>query len=222
MAHALHRAAPAILASGTTVIIGLLCLAFAQMSSTAGLGPVGAAGIAIALVLMVVLLPALLVICGRWVFWPFIPHFGGPEKCESGLWGRVGHGIAKAPRAVWVATTLVLLALSLGIVKLDATGLSNAESFTTEQSSVVADTKIAEHFPAGAGDPVQIIATQEAGYGRIVARNGMLNASRFFSVDVPDGRPVRTSCPGRSRSFGCHPSRAHSPGRQVRWGCRPR
>jgi RND superfamily putative drug exporter len=161
MAHALHRAAPAILASGTTVIIGLLCLAFAQMSSTAGLGPVGAAGIAIALVLMVVLLPALLVICGRWVFWPFIPHFGGPEKSESGLWGRVGHGIAKAPRAVWVATTLVLLALSLGIVKLDATGLSNAESFTTEQSSVVADTKIAEHFPAGAGDPVQIIANAD-------------------------------------------------------------
>ena len=37
------------LASGATVIIGLLCLMFAQMNSTSGLGPVGAAGIACAL-----------------------------------------------------------------------------------------------------------------------------------------------------------------------------
>ena len=42
----------------------------AEMNSTAGLGPVAAIGIAVAFVVMVTLLPALLVICGRWVFWP--------------------------------------------------------------------------------------------------------------------------------------------------------
>ncbi|MFS0886168.1 MMPL family transporter [Aeromicrobium sp. 179-A 4D2 NHS] len=157
MAHALHRAAPAIFASGSTVIIGLLCLTFAQMNSTAGLGPVGAAGIAVALLLMLVLLPVLLVIFGRWVFWPFIPHFGDPQRTDDGLWARVGRRIAKAPRAVWVVTTLVLLALSFGVVKLDATGLTNAEAFTTTQPSVVAEERIAEHFPAGAGEPVQVI-----------------------------------------------------------------
>ncbi|GAA3532987.1 putative membrane protein ActII-3 [Aeromicrobium flavum] len=161
MAHALHRAAPAIFASGSTVIIGLLCLVFAQMNSTAGLGPVGAAGIAVALLLMLVLLPVLLVIFGRWVFWPFIPHFGDPERTDVGIWARVGRGIAKAPRVVWVVTSLVLLALSFGVVKLDATGLSNAESFTTTQPSVVAEERIAEHFPASAGDPVQVIANAD-------------------------------------------------------------
>lgn len=163
MAHALHRAAPAILASGGTVIVGLLCLLFAQMNSTAGLGPVAAAGIVISLVTMLVLLPAVLVVSGRWVFWPFIPHFGDPEPTERSMWGRVGRRIAKAPRLVWVVTTVVLAGLSVGVVQLDADGLTNAQSFTTEQPSVVAEEKLAEHFPGGAGEPVQVVANADAG-----------------------------------------------------------
>ena len=46
MAFALHRAAPALFASAATVVLGMLCLLFAEMNSTAGLGPVAAIGIA--------------------------------------------------------------------------------------------------------------------------------------------------------------------------------
>ena len=158
MARALHRAAPAILASGATVIIGLLCLLFAQMNSTSSLGPVGAAGIACALLVMMVLLPVLLVVVGRWIFWPFIPRFGDPVKSSTGLWARVGQRIAKAPRVVWVATSLLLVAVSFGITQLNATGLSNEDSFTKEQPSIVAEKALAEHFPGGAGSPVSVIA----------------------------------------------------------------
>lgn len=188
MAHALHRAAPAIIASGSTVIIGLLCLLFAQMNSTAGLGPVGAAGIAIALLLMLVLLPVLLVIFGRWVFWPFIPRFGDPQKAEDGVWGRVGRAIARAPRAVWLVTTIILLGLSIGVVKLDATGLTNAESFTSTQPSIVAEEKIAEHFPAGAGDPVQVIthAAQAGEVRRVVAGTDGIDAASVSEPQVKD------------------------------------
>lgn len=158
MPHALHHAAPAVLASGATVIIGLLCPMFAQMNSTSSLGPVGAAGIACALLVMLVTLPALLVIVGRWIFWPFVPRFGDPIKSDAGVWARVGQRITKGPRAVWVVTTLVLVGLSFGIVQLDADGLTNEQSFTTEQPSVVAEKKLAEHFPSGAGSPVAVIA----------------------------------------------------------------
>ncbi len=158
MAHALHRAAPAILASGATVIIGLLCLMFAQMNSTAGLGPVGAAGIACALLIMMVTLPALLVIVGRWIFWPFVPRFGDPIKAEKGIWARTGQRIAKRPRAVWVTTTVILIGLGFGITQLGANGLSNEDSFTKEQPSIVAEAKLAEHFPGGAGSPVAAVA----------------------------------------------------------------
>ena len=73
MAFALHRAGPAIGASGATVIAGMLCLLLASMNSTAGMGPVCAIGIAVGLAVMLTLLPALLVIFGRWVFWPMRP-----------------------------------------------------------------------------------------------------------------------------------------------------
>ena len=162
MAHALRRAAPAILASGATVTIGLLCLVFAQMNSTSGLGPVGAAGIVCALLVMMVLLPALLVIVGRWIFWPFVPRFGAPIKSESGLWARVGRRIARRPRSVWIVTAVVLGALSAGIVQLNADGLSNEETFTTEQPSVEAEKLVAQHFPGGASSPVVVLADSEA------------------------------------------------------------
>lgn len=157
MAHALHRAAPAVLASGSTVVVGLLCLMLAQMQATAGLGPVAAAGIVVALVTMLGLLPVLLVVCGRWVFWPFVPHHGDPQPAEDGVWGRVGRRIARRPRAVWAVTTLLLAVFTVGLVQLDANGLSDAEQFTTEQPSIVAEGKLAEHFPGGAGSPVQVV-----------------------------------------------------------------
>ena len=47
MAFALHRATPAIIASGGTVIVGMLCLTLAEMNSTAGLGPVCAIGVGV-------------------------------------------------------------------------------------------------------------------------------------------------------------------------------
>ena len=162
MAHALHRAGPAIIASGATVIIGLLCLLFAQMNSTSSLGPVTAAGITVALLVMLTLLPALLVIAGRWVFWPLIPHYGDAEPNERGIWARVGRRIAKAPRATWLVTTVILAFLTLGMFQLDADGLTNEQSFTTEQPSVTAEKAVLKHFPGGAGNPVVVLADSEA------------------------------------------------------------
>src|SRR4051794_6728597 len=91
MAFALHRASPAILASAATVAVGMLCLTLAEMNSTAGLGPVLAIGVTVTLLVMLTLLPALLVIFGRWIFWPRRPAYGSAEPTASGLWARVGN-----------------------------------------------------------------------------------------------------------------------------------
>src|SRR5215204_765046 len=75
---ALRSAGPAIFASGLTVIAALLVLMLAEVNSTAGLGPVGALGVGLAMISMLTLLPAALTIFGRRAFWsPFldtIPH----------------------------------------------------------------------------------------------------------------------------------------------------
>ncbi|HMC70239.1 MAG TPA: MMPL family transporter, partial [Mycobacteriales bacterium] len=137
MAIALHRAGPAIVASGTTVILGMLCLTVAQMNSTRGLGPVLAIGVLIALCSMLSLLPALLVICGRWMFWPRRPHYGSAEPTSHGLWARTGRNISRQPRRVWIGTALALGVMALGLLDLHADGLSNKASFRGHPDSIV-------------------------------------------------------------------------------------
>ncbi len=158
MTVALHRAGPAILASGSTVVLGMLCLLFAETNSTKGLGPVAAIGVAVALVVMLTLLPALLVTFGRWIFWPARPHYGSPEPTVSGLWARIGARLSHRPRATWIITALVLGALAIGIVQLGADGLTNKETFRGNPDSVVGEEVLGRHFPAGAGSPVVVVA----------------------------------------------------------------
>jgi len=158
MAVALHRAGPAIIASASTVVVGMLCLMFAETNATRGLGPVAAIGIAVGLAVMLTLLPALLVTVGRWVFWPKRPLFGSREPTTTGFWARIGAGIARRARLTWIVTTLILAALGLGIAQLDATGLTNAESFRGHPASVSGEEIVARHFAAGAGSPVVVVS----------------------------------------------------------------
>jgi|tagenome__1003787_1003787.scaffolds.fasta_scaffold20937799_1 RND superfamily putative drug exporter len=159
MTEAVHRAGPAVLASGSTVILGMLCLLAADMNSTRGLGPVAAIGVGVTLVVLMTLLPALLVICGRWVFWPVRPAVGTPEPSATGVWARVASFIRPRPRAVWMGTTAALLAASLGLFALNATGLTQAEAFRGTPESVVGDQVASRHFPAAAGNPVYILTS---------------------------------------------------------------
>jgi putative drug exporter of the RND superfamily len=161
MAFALHRAAPAILASAATVVVGLLCLMFADLNSTAGLGPANAVAIAVTYVVMVTLLPALLVIFGRWMFWPFVPHFGSQEPTQGGLWARVGNGISGRPRVVWVVTAGVLVLLSLGFLRLDTSGVPSDEQFTSDVDSVIGQELLIDHQLIDASTPIQVIANAD-------------------------------------------------------------
>jgi RND superfamily putative drug exporter len=161
MAFALHRATPAIIASALTVILGMLCLTFAEMNSTAGLGPVAAIGIGVGLLVMITLLPALLTIFGRWIFWPRRPLFDTVEPSASGFWARVGSRIAPRPRMVWVVTTLVLAVCSLGFLQLNAHGLSTADSYTKDFDSVTGQQVLIDHGLADTSTPVQIVTNAD-------------------------------------------------------------
>jgi len=162
MAYALHRAGPAIIASAATVAAGMLCLLVAEMNSTKGLGPVAAIGIGVGLLAMVTLLPALLVACGRWLFWPLRPRYGTTDPTATGAWARVGQRIARRPRLVWLTTAAILGAFALGTLQLKATGLSTEDAFINKPDSVVGLTVLGAHFPAGAGQPVVVIARADA------------------------------------------------------------
>jgi len=161
MAFALHRAAPAIFASAATVAVGMLCLSFAELNSTAGLGPVLAIGVAVTMLVMITLLPALLVICGRWVFWPKRPTFRSAEPTSNGLWARVGRSISHRPRRVWLTTTALLLLACLGLFRLDASGLSTEDTYTKEFDSIKGQKLLADHGLADNSNTIQVVTDED-------------------------------------------------------------
>jgi RND superfamily putative drug exporter len=173
MAFALHRAAPAIVASALTVILGMLCLTFADMNSTAGLGPVAAIGIGVGLLVMITLLPALLVITGRWIFWPQRPSFDTHEPTTTGFWATVGTRIAPRPRLVWVGTAIVLGVCSLGILQLNAHGLATEDSYTKDFDSVTGQQVLTEHGLADTGSPVLVLTDPDHADGVRSAMQGL-------------------------------------------------
>ncbi len=188
MAVALRRAGPAIIASGATVITGMLCLLAAESNDISGLGPVAAVGVAVGLVAMITLLPALLVIFGRWMFWPVKPRYGSPEPTTRGIWARIGRAISHNPRAVWVVTAILLAAGSLGLIGFKFGTLTTAQSFRGTQPSVTAQNVLATHFPAGSGEPVQITSTAASADA---VRSALAGTPGIASVTTPvtkDGR----------------------------------
>ena len=159
MAVALRRAGPAIIASGLTVVAGMLCLLAAESNDISGLGPVAAVGIAVGLIAMITLLPALLVIFGRWMFWPARPGYGSAEPTSRGVWSRVGQAISRRPRTVWLVTAILLAASVAGMLGFKVGTLTTAQSFRGTQPSITAQQVIAKYYPAGSGEPVDVIST---------------------------------------------------------------
>ncbi len=150
-----------IAASAATVILGLLCLLLSQLGSTKGLGPVGAIGIAGALVSSMTFLPAVLLAFGRRIFWPAIPRLDHVHaKDQVGgrkLWGRVSGLVGRSPRKVWAISALALLACGAFLPTFNASGISQEDLFLNEVESVTGQEELAKHFDAGAGTPVQIL-----------------------------------------------------------------
>ncbi|WP_084704566.1 MMPL family transporter [Phaeacidiphilus oryzae] len=162
MAHALRGATPAVSASAGTVSLGMLCLMAASVRSTSSLGPVCAIGVAIALLSMLTLLPALLVATGRWAFWPRVPRYGSADPTATGFWSGVGARISRRPRLTWITTALILAVFALGATTLKADGLTNAGLFTDTPESVVGERVLAAHYPAGSGVPVLVVSKADS------------------------------------------------------------
>jgi RND superfamily putative drug exporter len=150
-----------IVASGATVALGLLVLLLSDLSGNRGLGPIGAIGVVVAVITMVTLLPAFLVLFGRWIFWPRIPRFDDVDAQLTGTWAKVGNLVDKKPRKAWMATGLLLVVLAAFSTTLKTDGLSTSESFTGNPESVVGQKLLENHFPGGEGDPTKVILKSE-------------------------------------------------------------
>lgn len=156
MRRALRSAAPAIAASSSTVIISLLTLLLADSPFVSSIGWAGAVGIFTALVYALVLLPAVLVLFGRRLFWPFAPRVGQGDPTENGVWARVGRSVVRRPVAVVLAGAVLLGGLTFGLSGLRV-GLSQTEQFRERVEAIAGQETVAEHFPGGTSQPTVVI-----------------------------------------------------------------
>lgn len=161
---AVLRTTPAVLASAGTVILALAVMPLASVSSTAALGPVLIAGVASAALASLTLLPAVLSLFGRAVFWPVAPRYdpeeaSAPAQRRHRIWGRVAGLVSARPRLIAVATTAGLALLALGWINL-STGLERSELLTTETETQLVAEAMAEHYPAGASEPAEVYVHQ--------------------------------------------------------------
>jgi len=182
-----------IAASAATVILGLLCLLLSQLGSTRGLGPIGALGIAGALVASLTFLPAVLLLFGRRIFWPIVPRVDHVHAEDSvgrrGLWGRVAGIVGRHPRRTWVLALVALLACAAFAPTLKAGGVTQSQLFLNKVESVTGQEVLARHFPAGSGSPVQIIAPQAKAERALTAVKSVGGIASAFVGQTPGVPP---------------------------------
>jgi RND superfamily putative drug exporter len=154
---AVRQAGPAILASNATVVLALLTLLLASSPSTRSLGVQAAAGLVVAAVFVLLVLPPMLALFGRRLFWPFVPQLGAKALTDSGIWHRVADGVARRPTSI-ASAAIVLLALLSTALLVTPAGLSQTEQFRVQAESISGYETLAAHFPSGLTDPTRVIA----------------------------------------------------------------
>src|SRR4051794_38885652 len=166
MGRAMRRAGPAILASGTTVILAMLVLLVATTGSVHSLGPVSAIGVGCVLLAGLTLLPALLAISGRRGFWPRKAMVAyDPEHAlvqRAGVWRRIGDKVLHRPGLALAITVVFFGAGALGLIAYKEDYSTNG--FFKKRTEAVDGYKLIERsFPAGALAPTTVLVQSENG-----------------------------------------------------------
>ena len=172
-----------------------------------GLGPSLALGVLVLLLAALTLLPALLSIAGRWLFWPSHPAAG---QRTTAAWGRLAGLVVQRPLPVLIAGIVLLGALAACIAGFTPGGF--ASSAPAGSDSAAGDAALAAHFPAGNSNPeillLRFASPVTAGSAAVSKAQAELSRSPHLSaISAPvvsrDGLTVRfngTSAAGPSGS----------------------
>nr|WP_138918036.1 MMPL family transporter [Gordonia effusa] len=206
---AVRRAGPAILASNLTVVLALLVLLLATLPNTRSLGVFGAAGLVIAAVFVLLVLPAALALFGRKLFWPFIPEYspqaGENSSVDTGMWHRVATAVVANPWRAAVGSVVILGICASGLLTASI-GLSQTEQFRVTADSVTGFDVLGQHFPAGESDPTVVTARTSAAplvEERLKIADGVESVRQSGTSDTGQTRwrVVLDSAPASAESF---------------------
>ncbi|MET9388363.1 MMPL family transporter [Streptomyces sp. NPDC002928] len=186
MRAALRGCGPAVLASSGTVAVGLLCLLAADLNSNRGMGPLGTVGVLCALVAMLTLLPALLVLLGRRVFWPLVPAYGSTPKARRSLFAAMGTSAGRRPLTVLAGGAVLLGALALGALNLPG-AVKQQDSFVDRPESVAAMETLAEAYPERSAQPIDVLTPADRADATLAAIRGTQGVAGVQKGRTGDG-----------------------------------
>ncbi|SHJ51473.1 putative drug exporter of the RND superfamily [Tessaracoccus bendigoensis DSM 12906] len=190
-----------IIASGGTVIAGLLCLLLSDLKSNSTLGPVAAIGIVFAMASALTLLPSMLLLLGRAAFWPRRPRYEpevvasehGLRKTGSIAW--LGNQVKRRARPIWVGTLLVLAVGAVGVGQLNAVGVPQSDLVRGTSQARDGQVLLGEHFPGGSGSPALIVVEEDRlqdAVDLLLGHDGVASVS-VVAADSPSGSAAVTA-----------------------------
>ena len=193
MRTAVRSAGPAIAASGGTVALSLATLLLASLAGNRALGFACAIGVVIAIASALVVLPAALVVCGRGLFWPFVPRASssspgphGHAARRPGAWERLGRGVQRRPARVAVAAAAGVGVLCLGLGGY-AVGLSQTDQLLGDPESVTAQAVIDESFSAGLTSTTTVLVPDTATADAVSVAEGVDGVASATAGEQADG-----------------------------------
>ena len=162
MLTAVKSAGPAIAASGGTVALSLITLLFAELAGNRALGFACAIGVVVAILFALIVLPAALVVCGRGLFWPFVPRvLEASAALKDGFWARLGRGVSRRPVIITVLSVAGVGVLTLGLSGFSV-GLSQTQQLLGNPESVVAQKIVDRSFSAGLTSQTTVLTPKDA------------------------------------------------------------
>jgi RND superfamily putative drug exporter len=151
---AVERVGESITFSAATVIAALLSLLAATFEFYSDLGIPLAIGIGVMLLAGLTLLPALLAIFGRAVFWPSKTQEGAGK---AGVWGRVSVRIVRRPVPTLVAGLVVFGGLAVAASANTPAGFGGQTNAPSGSDSAAGAAILSAHFPNTSANPTNII-----------------------------------------------------------------
>jgi len=199
MRSTMSRVGPSIAGSAGTTIVVMFALTFSSYGSFRSLGPMLAMAIFVVLISGIFVMPAVIALCGRWVFWPR-PLIQSQSVSDSGFWSSVGHLVSRRPLAVFSITMIGIV-----IATIPAWSIKPSHNFLAgfpdDMESKVGYEMLAESFPPGRLAPTEIyIVASESNILTAAAEIDDLSARLANMEDIvsvtgptrPAGRPVNS------------------------------
>ncbi|WP_433316848.1 MMPL family transporter [Micromonospora chersina] len=155
MVVSVQRVGEVITSAAGAVIVAFLVLLLASLGFFGSLGPALAIAVAVMLITSLTLIPAVVSLLGRYVFWPSKAWQRTPKATLS---RRLGGAVGRRPALVAAASGALLVALAAGVLSYKA-DYDFSAGFPQDTESAKAAKDLQRGFAAGALAPTEVYLT---------------------------------------------------------------